>query len=140
MNHKENPKNYPHWETVVSSLRAKGYYVIQVGVKDEPLIGADSVRHGMSLKDLKELLMQSSGWISVDNFFNHFATYHGKRGIVIFGRSDPEIFGYPQNINLLKDRTCLREKQFELWEQDEFNADVFVAPENVVSAIDDLFR
>lgn len=132
---KINPKNYPYWKEVVSELKLQGYYVIQVGVFGENLIGANEVKFNLKLKDLKELLLQSDGWISVDNFFNHFATYYKKRGVVIFGKSDPNIFGYSQNINLLKDRKYLRKNQFDLWEQDDFKEEVFISSNIVVSSI-----
>jgi ADP-heptose:LPS heptosyltransferase len=133
-----NPKNFPYWKEVVSSLRAKGIHTIQVGAKDEKPIGADEIRLGLPLAELRKLLESSSTWASVDNFFNHFATFYKKKGVVVFGRSDPNIFGYPENINLLRDRACLRDKQFWMWEQDTFRADVFVGPEVVVKAIQSL--
>jgi ADP-heptose:LPS heptosyltransferase len=135
---KINPKNYPFWNLVVVKLKAKGYHVIQVGVAGEEPIGANEIKSNLSIKDLKELLMSCSTWASVDNFFNHFATYYGKKGVVIFGRSDPEIYGYAQNINLLKDRSCLRVDQFGLWESDEFRRDVFVDSDIVIDAIEKL--
>ena len=136
---KDNPKNYPFWEDVVKLLRSKGYYVIQVGVSGELQIGANEVRYDLSLKDLKKLLDEVDTWASVDNFFNHFATYYKKRGVVVFGRSDPKIYGYPVNINLLKDKKFLRTDQFGLWESLDFKQDVFVEPYMVVSAIETIF-
>ena len=50
--------------------------------------------------------------------------------------SDPVIFGHPENVNLLKDRKYLREKQFWLWEQCEFNADAFVTSDVVLEALE----
>lgn len=135
---KTNPKNYPFWKLVVAKLKTKGYHVIQVGVAGEESIGATEVKLNLSLKELTELLMTCDTWASVDNFFNHFATYNGKRGVVVFGRSDPEIYGYAENINLLKDRSCLRMDQFGLWESDEFRRDVFVDSDVVVEAIEKL--
>lgn len=133
---KTNPKNYPYWKEVVLLLKNKGFYIIQIGVPGEDLIGADEVKFNLNIKDLISLLSECSTWICVDNFFNHFATYYKKRGVVIFSRSDPLIFGYLQNINLLKDRKYLRKNQFELWEQDEFNKDAFVSPEEVARSVE----
>ena len=132
---RENPKNYPYWGQVVKNLRLLGYRTVQIGTVGEPSIGADDTKFGLKLKDFKKLLDESNGFACVDNFFNHFATFYGKRGVVVFGRSDPKIFGYEQNINLLKDRACLRKNQFDIWEHDEFRADVFVSADEVVAAI-----
>lgn len=133
-----NPKNYPYWKEVVSILKNKGYHVIQVGVHGEELIGANEVKFNLTLKELKDLLYSCDGWASVDNFFNHFATFYKKKGVVVWGRSDPNIYGYAENINLLKDRKNLRADQFGLWEDDVFIESVFDNPEKVVSAIESL--
>jgi hypothetical protein len=63
----------------------------------------------------------------------------GRPGVVIFGPSDPVIFGHEENVNLLKDRRFLRKQQFWLWSQIEphlaSNPDIFVSPEVVVAAV-----
>jgi ADP-heptose:LPS heptosyltransferase len=111
-----------------------GQHVVQVGVSGEQQL-VDDFRPDLSLDQLKILLFQSKTWISVDSFFQHFAWDLGKPGIVLWGQSDPNIFGHPENINLLKDRKYLREKQFWLWEQCEYVEDAFVKPEEVLKHI-----
>ena len=69
--------------------------------------------------------------MGVDNFFQHFASHLEKPGIVIFGKSNPDIFGYKHNINILKDRANLRAKQFDIWEEEVFNKNVFPYAEEV---------
>jgi len=135
---KINPKNYPFWNDVVRVLQKKNYHVIQIGVEGESSIGADEIRHNLSLQELQKLLNSCDSWISVDTFFQHFATYYRKRGVVIFGKSDPNIFGYDQNINLLKDRKNLRPDQFGLWETVDFNINDFVEPNAVIDAVEKL--
>ena len=56
-------------------------------------------------------------------------------GIVIFSKSDPKVFGYEQNINLLKDKKYLRSKQFDIWEAEEFDKDSFVTPDVILEHI-----
>jgi hypothetical protein len=73
--------------------------------------------------------------MSCDSFFQHFCWDLGKPGVVVFGQSDPNIFGHPENINLLKDRSYLRDKQFWIWEQAEYKEDAFVNPEVVLEAL-----
>jgi hypothetical protein len=65
----------------------------------------------------------------------HFCWFHGVKSIVLWGRSDPEIFGHPENINLLKDRQYLRPEQFRWWDDVEYSEDVFVSPEVVIITI-----
>lgn len=88
------------------------------------------------INELKSLLDWCDVWISVDTYFPHFVQHYGKkRGIVLWGKSDPNIFGYYENDNLLKDRRYLRKDQFDLWENEEWE-DVFVEPQQIISLLD----
>jgi hypothetical protein len=64
--------------------------------------------------------------------FQHLAWSEGKPGIVLWGISDPLIFGHPENTNLLKGREYLASNQFLWWEAHEFDADRFVKPDVVL--------
>jgi ADP-heptose:LPS heptosyltransferase len=127
-NGQNNPKNYPYWKELIKLIQEP---IIQVGINDEKQLVED-FRQNLSLNELKDLILQCRTWISVDSFFQHFAWDVGKYGIVLWGQSDPNIFGHPENINLLKDRKYLREKQFWWWEQCEYNEDAFVKPEEIL--------
>lgn len=134
-----NPKDYPYWEELVKLLKIDGWNVIQVGTSGEKVIGGvNEVLTNLSLGVLEDKLRECDTWISVDNFFQHFAWYHGKKGIAIFGQSDPIIFGHNTNINILKHRSYLRQYQFAPWEQCEFKKDAFVLPDVVMGIINDL--
>jgi len=87
------------------------------------------------MEQLAELIRQCRTWISVDSFFQHYAWDLGKRGIVLWGQSDPNVFGHPENINLLKDRKYLREKQFWLWEQTPYIKEAFVSPQEIIKCL-----
>lgn len=133
---KPHPKSYPYWEKVIKLLQ-KNYpdqKLVQVGVEGEQQL-LDDFRKGLSLDQLGKLVDSCDTWISVDSFFQHFCWDRKKRGVVLFGQSDPVIFGHPENINLLKHRKFLREKQYWLWEQAEANPKCWVSPEEVVKAI-----
>jgi len=134
-NGNENPKNYPYWDGVVNLLRAEGKKVVQLASENEPSIGADELHLKLPLKELKELLDKCDTWASVDNFWPHFCAMSKKPGVVVWGKSDPLIFGYPWNVNLLKSRDCLRWNQFDIWECDTFDPKVFVPAAEVVEAI-----
>jgi ADP-heptose:LPS heptosyltransferase len=134
-NGKANAKNYPWWKEVISKLREKGCYVIQVGVVGEVAFDVDEVVNNSKLKVLEKMIEDCDVWCSVDNFFQHLAHLQRKPGVVIFGRSNPDIFGHPENKNLVKDKANLREKQFDIWETVEASDDVFVSPDVVVEAL-----
>lgn len=132
---KPSPKNYPHWPGVVTSLLEKGYRVHQVSCKDEPGLGCTVRSDDLPLAEIERLLRACLAWVSVDSFVPHMAWTLKEPGVVIFGKSDPEIFGHAENTNLLKDRRFLRIRQFGLWSQEEPYAAAFVGPEVVVAAV-----
>lgn len=135
-NGKENPKNYPYWQEIISGITEP---IIQVGVVGEqPLV--EDVRHNLPLEDLAELVKQCKLWISVDSFFQHFCWDLGKPGIVLWSKSDPKIFGHPENINLLKDRKYLRKDQFYLWEQCPYDSEAYIDPTEVLKQIDQFLQ
>lgn len=126
-----NAKNYPFWRELVDSLHSVGVHTIQIGVIGEMSVGCKEDKVGASVKELQDLLNDADGWIAVDNFFPHFCHYHKKPGIVLWGKSDPVIFGYPENINVLKDRKYLRQDQYNIWDSEQHNPEVFVGYESV---------
>jgi len=133
---KENPKNYPFFEEVLKSIKDLNFQITQIGRKDEirlPYI--KEFKMGLAFKDLKKLILDHDFWISVDNFLPHFCNTFNSRGIVLFSKSDPIIFGYNHNINLLKDRKYLRPNQFNSWDECNYDLDAFISPSLVVSTI-----
>jgi ADP-heptose:LPS heptosyltransferase len=126
-NGKNNPKNYPWWPELISLINGP---IVQIGIEGETQLVED-FRKNLPLDELKSLVLECRTWISVDSFFQHFAWDLNKPGIVLWGQSDPLIFGHPENTNLLKDRNYLREKQFWWWEQCDYNAEAFVKPEEI---------
>lgn len=127
-NGNNNPKNYPYWEELVKLLPTP---IVQVGTADEKQLVPD-FRKNLSLAELKSLVEECTTWIGVDSFFQHFCWDIGKPGIVLWGQSDPRIFGHPENINLLKNRSYLRPDQFLIWEQCTYRKDCFVEPAEVI--------
>jgi len=133
-------KNYPYWRQLVSMLRQKhsDLYLIQVGVEGEEDIGCHCFLKGLPLRVLMVLIRGCRTWISVDNFFHHLASYVGKPGVVIFGVSDPRIFGDSMNVNLLKGRGYLRKDQFGFWTIDYRNDDAYLTPEEVLNVLEEV--
>lgn len=127
-NGQNNPKNYPYWEELISLIKEP---IIQVGTNEEIQLVKDFHKN-LSIPELRNLINSCRTWISVDSFFQHLAWDQGKPGIVLWGQSDPLIFGHPENTNLLKDRSYLREKQFWLWEQCNYRKEAFVEPAEVL--------
>ena len=127
-NGKTNPKNYPFWKEVIEGINEP---VIQIGIEGEEQLTAD-FRKNLSIPEIKQLIKDCRVWISCDSFIQHLASLSGKRGIVLWSVSDPNIYGYPENVNLLKSRDCLSKNQFLWWESVEFDSSKFVPPEEVL--------
>ena len=125
---KLNPKNYPHWKELVSLIDEP---IIQVGLEGEEQLVPD-FRKGLPIAELRKLLQECRTWIGVDSFFQHLAWDEGKSGIVLWGPSDPLIWGHPENTNLLKDRSHLVANQFIWWEATKHSNDRFVKPKEIL--------
>jgi len=132
---KKCAKNYPFWQKLIDLLKIKGFKVISVGVDGEDILRTDHHYKNLPLEQVKNLLLECDTWISVDNFFHHFASFYNKKGIVIFSKSDPLIFGNPENINLLKSRSYLRKNQFHFWNNEPLDKESFVSPEVVINSV-----
>lgn len=133
---KNHPKNYPHWDRLIPMIKELDDTIFQVGSgNEEPLPGITEMCLNYSLTELAKVVNLCKTWVSVDSFFQHFCWDLGKRGIVLWGQSDPNIFGHPENINLLLSRNKLRPKQFWMWEQTHYDASAFVQPEEVITAL-----
>lgn len=128
INGKQNPKNYPYWEELIKLIDEP---IIQVGIAGEKQLVED-FRHNLPISELRKLIRECRTWIGVDSFFQHLCWDEGKKGIVLWSVSDPLIYGHPENINLLKDRSCLVENQFLWWEFVEHRNDRFVKPKEVL--------
>lgn len=137
---RENPKNYPYWSDVVAGLKANGAWLVQIGIAGEPLIGCDEFRFNLTDEGLRSLLYECDTFLSVDSFLPHFAAHIGKKGVVIFGKSDPEIFGHSIHLNILKSREYLRPDQFRWWQDVEYDKSAFVDGNQIVASVIEMFN
>ena len=133
-NGNKNPKNYPYWENLIKMLKEIDKDIIQIGIDNEKRL-VSNFKKNLPLQNIKKLISMSNIWISIDNFLPHVSYHLQKQGIVLWGHSDPIIFGYPENINLLKNRKYLRKNQFDTWENCEYNEDAFVKPGIIINEL-----
>lgn len=133
-NGRENPKNYPFWGDLISMLRARGDTITQIGNEQDKRLVPDFTGV-ISYDKMEELVKQCDVWIGCDSFLQHLGWFLGKRGIVLWSKSDPWIFGHPENVNLFVSRTKFRNKQFDMWEEEPYDHSAFVAPERVIDAV-----
>lgn len=128
-------KNYPFWPELVELLNNK-YDVIQIGrTPEEKIPNCSEYLFDKPLKDIKNLLFEVRDWISVDNFFHHFARFYKINGTVIFAKSDPAIFGHKHNNNLLKSKSFLRKDQFLYWNDEPLDKNSFLSAQEVYKSV-----
>jgi hypothetical protein len=138
-----SPKDYPWWPKVVQRLNEQGHEIIQIGVVGEERIeGVAQCLVNWPLASLKVVVEQADCFLTVDSFLPHFvfAQKINTRGVVIWAQSDPAHWGHSQNINLLKDRKFLRERQYQGWMDAQYNEEAFVSPEEVIDAVNAIFK
>lgn len=116
-----SPKEYPYWADVIRSLKGNGIYLMQVNkTKFDPVIeGVEGYISDLPLEDVVGILSEHLTWIAVDNFAQHLSRFTNplKRGIVVWGPSDPDLFGYPENFNIYKSREHFRPNQYDTWDR-----------------------
>jgi hypothetical protein len=96
-----NAKSYPYWEELIALLKSHEIKEIKGILKEQEII---------------DLVNWSDVWISIDSFLPHLCKYYNlKNGIVLWGKSNPQIFGYSENVNILKSILNLRPDQFGEW-------------------------
>ena len=138
-NGKQNPKNFPYWQKLIDLMDKEGYAVDQIGVDEEvKLNGIRNYLFNLPLHELENKLHAGySLFMSVDNFLPHLANALKipTKFIVIFSKSDPKIYGYPQHTHVLKDRKYLRPDQFGIWEQCEYQEEAFISGEELFEIV-----
>jgi ADP-heptose:LPS heptosyltransferase len=130
-----NAKDYPYWKFLIPALKEK-HHLIQIGVEGDLNLGCHEFKKGLSLKELTELLNSCDTFITIDSFFQHLAWYHNKKGIVLWGKSNPDIFGHSIHNNLYVDKQFFRKNQFDVWNNEKLDIDSFVMPEVVIKALE----
>ena len=121
-NGERNPREYPYWEELKDLLKNTEHSFTYVDV----IVPFD---------ELTNMINNSDVVITIDSFIQHYCWYLGKKCIVLWGVSDPLIFGHKENINILKDRKYLRPNQFDIWETQKYNKNVFVLPEKIMEEL-----
>jgi ADP-heptose:LPS heptosyltransferase len=140
-NGQANAKNYPFWKELIDALHAIDVHTYQIGLPGEMSLNCKQDMIGLSFQEIGQLVDHVDGWISVDNFFPHFVNYYNKKpGVVIWGKSDPNIFGYKQNVNILKDVKYLRHDQYNIWDSEPYDIEAFINPETIFHNVIELIE
>ena len=130
-----NPKDFPYFAELVQMLNTDGHEIVQIGTRGESRIeGVSQFIQGFPLDKLVDVIRGCDSFVSVDSFLPHLCWLHRlPPGVVIWGQSDPRVWGHPQNANLTKGK--LRQFQFAPWYEATYDESVFVSPQEVRDAL-----
>jgi hypothetical protein len=124
-------KDYPFLNELLSLIRQDGHQLLQLGATGDMVI-TDKYVLDADLTKLRESLTWCDTWISIDSFFQHFVASEPenrqKSGVVLWGPSSPEIYGYESNINILLSSSNLIPDQWITWEGVESNPNIWAPP------------
>jgi ADP-heptose:LPS heptosyltransferase len=94
-------KEYPResWQAVVSALAPRAA-MLEFGAPSEALAGAQCIWPFQPLRRTAALLRRVRCLVTVDSLAAHLATAVGTPAVVVFGPSNPAVFGHPGNRNV----------------------------------------
>jgi hypothetical protein len=89
-------KEYPlaHWQAVVDALRADGA-LLEFSSDGSPLRGTEVIQPWPSLRQAAALMRRCDCAISIDSFQAHLAAAVGTPAVVLFGPTNPAVWGHP---------------------------------------------
>jgi ADP-heptose:LPS heptosyltransferase len=89
------------WIDLVELLRQRGCLVLQAGRLGEVHVaGAYSLLGITSPWQLHAILSKADGIVAVDNFVMHLAHLARTPGVVLWGPTDPAVYGYEDHVHL----------------------------------------
>lgn|SRR5574343_140185 len=136
-----NAKEYPYFSQLIKLLEKKGHTVIQIGSRtDQPI--TPMFIHNTNWKVLETLIKNCDFWISIDTFIQHFVKTQNlnKRGIVLWGPSNPKHFGYSDNLNIVKDSKFFRQEQYKWWKDFPPDTKYWFSPNELLNIIQKEFQ
>lgn len=74
--------------------------IIQVGLRTEPLLKNVLNMVNLSARQVFPLMKYCKTFVVIDSFLGHLSAAFDKKGIVLWGGTDPKKLGYEHNINL----------------------------------------
>ena len=130
-------KNYPWWPELIKLLKPLGYKLVQIGKNGEQQLDVDLILFDKSFKELETRISNCRTFISVDNLLQHLVNCMPEsiKGVVLWGESNPKLFGLPYNLNIVKDEKYFRQDQFDIWQGRIRNDLAFESPDVVFEKI-----
>lgn len=133
-------KEYPYTKELVDLLLAEGHEIYQIGSSERERL-VNNYLCNLPMSEILELLKSCDTFIGIDSFLQHMNDcYLQKKGIVLWGKSDPYIFGYDYNENLYAGTCYFRKLQYNTWYNEKAIPQSFVKPEKIIEVLKEKFR
>jgi ADP-heptose:LPS heptosyltransferase len=96
-----------YWKKLVEKLN-KEFDIVQLGgPMEEEIEGVTTYLMGhTNIRQTMALVKNALTFIGIDSFVGHVGPAVDKTGVVLFGRSNPYIFGHDSNVNVWVDNSC----------------------------------
>lgn len=132
-----NAKTYPleYSKTLIELLKTNEYRLVQIGDLTDVQLPTDNCIFNTSFEKFKSEILSADLVVAVDTYAQHLAWYCNKPCVCIFSKSNPEIFGHKENVNIFKDAKYFRPKQFDYWKTESYDIASFIEPIKVYQII-----
>ncbi len=94
-------KVYPDalWQEIVDQLR-EDFLVVEFAASKTPLVGVHPVSPLPGIRASTELIRRAASLITVESFLGHLCAAIGVPAVVLFGPTNPSVYGHSINTNL----------------------------------------
>lgn len=92
----------------VNNFKAKypGVEVLQVRLPNEPLLQNVIPVTGSVFRFLFPLMPKCVTFVAIDSFLQHLSAAFNKKGVVLWGATDPKKLGWSHNVNIYNENSC----------------------------------
>ena len=80
--------------------------IVQIGLQTEPMLKDVLMINNLPSRMLFPLMKYCKSFVVIDSFFNHTSAAFDKRGVVLFGGTEPKRLGYKRNTNMTLETDC----------------------------------
>ena len=82
------------------------YKILQVRLPTEPLLKNVNFITNVPARNIFPYMKYCETFVVIDSFLNHVSDVYSKKGIVLWGATDPKKLGYKNNLNLCAGKKC----------------------------------
>ena len=134
-NNQQSAKFFPisWWDKVITAFPKTTFY--QIGTRGDEIVNNCITKFGLSEPEIIKLAKECDFVVATESFLPHLLHPYNIPCIVLFSRSDPEIFGYKENINLIKDRKYIREDIYGKWITCPVIPEAYIEPEILIKLL-----